>query len=996
MDEAKRKKPRRPRKEVTFEGPAYGANLGDRNTIYQHFYDKTGQDWNKRLTLASDLRPESFKLGDTTAAKFPYVITPIQDIYSNASQAISDACEKTGSAKRGILILGEANAGKTRLAFEVLRKTLPNWLVLRWGPAYTIDNAPPAEFLHNKHIVIFIDDLQDYVATQIPLDPRVTILRTLLETLTQFAQDLVIIATCRSEDILRAQTTLNWLFVQLTSIVLPSFKRDARDQQAAQAIAEFQKRGTIHLKDWDGTLGSLVLGLSAKNSQYLVLANEHNPAATVLKAMKLLMRALVMEHTEQRIRIVCSGVFGERELYENERVWREAVAQLTRLQFATIDYDAGALVIRKDTYFEKVVTDYPEYNQPKQVEQDFTQLQKVLVESRDAEALSDLSITLALLKNEKEAMAAINHVLAIDPSSESGWNIKSMVCELLGQSEEARTAHNHALELNRLNIRPWQNSWFDRFTEQARKALSLAQEEAQRFQHNYIGTEHLLLGLVREGEGVTAKVLSNLGVELNKVRSAVEFIIGRGDRIVLGEIGLTPRAKKVIELAVDEARRLNHHYIGTEHLLLGLLREGEGIAAGVLESVGVNLERARRLVLASTDSEDSDRRRTSRGVKNLNESARKVLMLAEEESHHFQHTYIGTEHLLLGLVREGEGVAAKVLANLGVELNEARNALEFIIGRGDRIVLGEIGLTPRVKKVLELAVDEARRLNHHYIGTEHLLLGLLREGEGIAAGILESRGINLEVARRQTLGMLVPQIVVPQIVVPQLKDALEATSIFEKFTEGARMALSLSQEEALRFQHTYIGTEHLLLGLVREGEGVAADVLDGLGVELTGVYTSVDLIIGWGDRIVLPAEIDLTPRVKKVLELAVDEARHLAHDYIGTEHLLLGLLRAGEGGALRILRSLAIHPEEIYREVLLALGPYKEPQLKLKVARGALKSVLLEKERALEQQEYELAANLRDRELVLRDRVSMLELLASYLHSKSDSKKLNIGESDVL
>src|SRR5499427_8275611 len=134
---------------------------------------------------------------------------------------------------------------------------------------------------------------------------------------------------------------------------------------------------------------------------------------------------------------------------------------------------------------------------------------------------------------------------------------------------------------------------FEKFTERARKVLSLAEVEAQRFNHHSIGTEHLLLGLLREGEGVAAKVLSNLGVELDNVRSAVEFIIGRGDRIVLGEIGLTPRAKKVIELAVDEARRLNHHYIGTEHLLLGLVREGEGIAAGVLESLGVNLEKVR-------------------------------------------------------------------------------------------------------------------------------------------------------------------------------------------------------------------------------------------------------------------------------------------------------------------------------------------------------------------------------------------------------------------
>jgi ATP-dependent Clp protease ATP-binding subunit ClpC len=123
--------------------------------------------------------------------------------------------------------------------------------------------------------------------------------------------------------------------------------------------------------------------------------------------------------------------------------------------------------------------------------------------------------------------------------------------------------------------------------------LQLAQEEAQRLHHNYIGTEHLLLGLVREGEGVAAQVFMSLGVDLEKVRKAVEDIIGRGDRIVLGEIGLTPRAKKVIELAFDEARHLNHQYIGTEHLLLGLLREGEGIGAGVLESFGLSLQEVR-------------------------------------------------------------------------------------------------------------------------------------------------------------------------------------------------------------------------------------------------------------------------------------------------------------------------------------------------------------------------------------------------------------------
>ena len=334
---------------------------------------------------------------------------------------------------------------------------------------------------------------------------------------------------------------------------------------------------------------------------------------------------------------------------------------------------------------------------------------------------------------------------------------------------------------------------FNKFTERARKVLSLAQEEAQRFQHNYIGTEHILLGLIREGEGVGAKVLRNLGVDLQRAHDSVEFIIGRGDRIVLGEIGLTPRAKKVIEYAVDEARRLNHHYIGTEHLLLGLLREGEGIAAGVLQSLGVNLEQARRQTLAVLDDggqggvqdprqeevegseipdqdkgrainldllQDGDDRpleatpgQTGRFDK-FSVRARRVMESAQQEAQRFQHSYIGTEHILLGLVRENKGIATHVLLNLGVERDKVRSTVEFIIGSGDRIVVGEIGLTPGAKKVIELAVDEARRMNHSYIGTEHLLLGLVHEGKGIAAGVLESLGVTLEKARKQTVRLL--------------------------------------------------------------------------------------------------------------------------------------------------------------------------------------------------------------------------------------------------
>jgi len=141
---------------------------------------------------------------------------------------------------------------------------------------------------------------------------------------------------------------------------------------------------------------------------------------------------------------------------------------------------------------------------------------------------------------------------------------------------------------------------FDRFNDRAKGVLALAHDEAVRFNHHYIGTEHLLLGLVREGEGVAARVLDSLGVELSKVRTAVEFIIGRGAVASSpSDITLSPRTKKVVELAIDEARKRGHSHVGTEHLLLGMLREGEGIASGVLESLGVSPEKVRDQLIAT-------------------------------------------------------------------------------------------------------------------------------------------------------------------------------------------------------------------------------------------------------------------------------------------------------------------------------------------------------------------------------------------------------------
>ena len=141
------------------------------------------------------------------------------------------------------------------------------------------------------------------------------------------------------------------------------------------------------------------------------------------------------------------------------------------------------------------------------------------------------------------------------------------------------------------------NEMYERFTDRARKVMQLANQEAQRFNHEYIGTEHVLLGLVKEGSGVAANVLKNLDVDLRKIRLEVEKLVQSGPEMVtMGKLPQTPRAKKVIEYSMEEARNLNHNYVGTEHILLGLLREQEGVAAQVLMNLGLKLEEVREAV----------------------------------------------------------------------------------------------------------------------------------------------------------------------------------------------------------------------------------------------------------------------------------------------------------------------------------------------------------------------------------------------------------------
>jgi hypothetical protein len=200
------------------------------------------------------------------------------------------------------------------------------------------------------------------------------------------------------------------------------------------------------------------------------------------------------------------------------------------------------------------------------------------------------------------AEALLDHFVEQARDAGCSW---SQIGSALGVSKQAAQQRHSAPRsvarrlLARLSEHPrlGRGRFLGRFTDRARAVVVLAQEEARSFNHNYLGTEHILLGLLREDEGVAAKALASMGVSLGSVRDQVAEIIGEGPTPPAGRIPFTPRAKKALELALREARALDHSYIGTEHILLGLLRGGDGVAVQILKTLGVDHDRSRDVVL---------------------------------------------------------------------------------------------------------------------------------------------------------------------------------------------------------------------------------------------------------------------------------------------------------------------------------------------------------------------------------------------------------------
>lgn len=300
---------------------------------------------------------------------------------------------------------------------------------------------------------------------------------------------------------------------------------------------------------------------------------------------------------------------------------------------------------------------------------------------------------------------------------------------------------------------------FDRFTDRAKKSMNCARLESQRLGHEFLGTEHLLLGVLAVETSTAVRVLEAMNVDLAGLRAEVERLVTPGTAKRLSQLPFTQRAKDVFERSLEEARGSGHKLIGTEHILLALIQEDEGVAATALKSLGVDLAGARAGVARHLGSggHDESGMPLARGplFERFTDAAKKTMNLLRLEAQRYKHAYLGTEHILLGLAKS-DGIAAKVLANMRVDIRKIRSEIEKIIKAGSATspAGGYALFTPRAKRVLEISMEEADKMADADIATQHLLLGLIQVKEGVAAKVLAKLGVKLDSARKEVSDVL--------------------------------------------------------------------------------------------------------------------------------------------------------------------------------------------------------------------------------------------------
>ena len=454
---------------------------------------------------------------------------------------------------------------------------------------------------------------------------------------------------------------------------------------------------------------------------------------------------------------------------------------------------------------------------------------------------------------------------------------------------------------------------FERFTERARRVIILAQEEAKRLNHSAVGTEHILLGIVREGEGVASKVLESLNISPERVRAEIESAIGRGERTPHEEVTFTPRAKKVLELALDEARRLGHNYIGTEHLLLGLIREGEGVAARVLEAMGADLERVRSQVvyLLGEEGTASYTKQASK-TPTLDEFGRDLTKLARENK---LDPVIGREREIERVIQ----VLSRRTKNNPALIGEPGVGKTAITeGLAQRIVRGDVPEVLRNKRVVQLDLAA-------------LVAGTKYRGE------FEERmkKVMEEIRKAQGEVVLFVDELHTLVGAGAAEGAIDASNILKpSLSRGELQCIGATTLDEYR---KYVERDAAL-------ERRFAPIL----VAEPNVDQTVEILRGLRERYEAHHGV-------KISDEALVAAATLADKYISDRFLPDKAIDLMDEAASKIRLQASFLPQEV-RQAL-----------------DKAERVRREKEEAIKGQDFEKAASLRDKEKVLRQKLEELE-----------------------
>ncbi|MDP9394367.1 MAG: ATP-dependent Clp protease ATP-binding subunit [Actinomycetota bacterium] len=479
---------------------------------------------------------------------------------------------------------------------------------------------------------------------------------------------------------------------------------------------------------------------------------------------------------------------------------------------------------------------------------------------------------------------------------------------------------------------------FERFTDRARRVVVLAQEEARMLNHNYIGTEHILLGLIHEGEGVAAKALESLGISLEAVRSQVEEIIGQGQQAPSGHIPFTPRAKKVLELSLREALQLGHNYIGTEHILLGLIREGEGVAAQVLVKLGADLNRVRQQVIQLLSGYQGKETATAGGPQ---EGAPSTSLVLDQFGRNLtQAAREGKLDPVIGREKEIERVMqvlSRRTKNNPVLIGEPGVGKTAVVeGLAQAIVKGEVPETLKDKQLYTLDLGALVAGSRYRGDFEERLKKVLKE--------IRTRGdIILFIDELHTL-----------VGAGAAEGAIDAASILKPMlARGELQTIGATTLDEYR--------KHL------EKDAALERRFQPIQVAEPSLPHTIEILKGLRDRYEAHHRVSIT-------DSALVAAATLADRYISDRFLPDKAIDLIDEAASRMrIRSMSSPP--VYREL-----------------EDEIESTRREKEAAIEAQEFEKAANLRDKERRLTNKKRELE---EAWESGEGGERPSIGEEEI-